>query len=233
VKQLGKMKIGLDFDGVIADCGALKSAGAKELFGVDIPPAKFKKEIVTGTAPGYPQLLTPDQYRAVQKWIYGTPFGLAMQMLPGLKEGLEALRRMGNELAVLTLRGEEDNTLQIAQQWMRIQGLKLPMVGLGHSKKKDEAARQMKLDVYIDDDLEKLVPLVGVVAHRFLMSWGYNEGDDEGTVARRVTSWPEFVEQIRQLHLREIFGDCKSLPPHPVIPPPSFWHPPRGPRYRG
>ena len=40
------MKIGLDFDGVISDCGKLKSDSAKKLYGVDIPSAKFKKEIV-------------------------------------------------------------------------------------------------------------------------------------------------------------------------------------------
>jgi len=36
------MKIGLDFDGVISDCGKLKSDGAKKLYGFDIPSAKFK-----------------------------------------------------------------------------------------------------------------------------------------------------------------------------------------------
>ncbi|MEK7660150.1 MAG: hypothetical protein AAB343_03020 [Patescibacteria group bacterium] len=42
------MKIGIDFDGVVADCGRLKTLGAKELYGVDIAPEKFKKEIVVG-----------------------------------------------------------------------------------------------------------------------------------------------------------------------------------------
>ena len=59
------MKIGLDFDGVISDCGDLKSKGAKILYGVDIPPEKFKKELVVGQG-----ILTLEQYANLQKQIY-------------------------------------------------------------------------------------------------------------------------------------------------------------------
>jgi hypothetical protein len=37
------MKIGLDFDGVVTDCGKLKEGGVRGLYGVDIPASKFKR----------------------------------------------------------------------------------------------------------------------------------------------------------------------------------------------
>lgn len=66
------MKIGLDFDGVIADCGRLKSETALKLFGVKIPPADYNKEAILSA-----WLLSADQYTAMQKLIYETrEFGL-------------------------------------------------------------------------------------------------------------------------------------------------------------
>lgn len=56
------MKIGLDFDGVISNCGMLKQDGAKKLYGVDIPSGKFKKKFVIEKG-----LLTAEQYRDLQK----------------------------------------------------------------------------------------------------------------------------------------------------------------------
>ena len=61
------MNLGLDFDGVITDCGQLKSASAKKLFGVNIPATMFKKELLLDRG-----LLTDLQYRELQSSVYGT-----------------------------------------------------------------------------------------------------------------------------------------------------------------
>ena len=61
------MEIGIDFDGVVTDCGELKSFVAKRLYGKDIPPDNFKKEFVVGK-----EMLTHKQYRELQSIIYGT-----------------------------------------------------------------------------------------------------------------------------------------------------------------
>jgi len=68
------MRIGLDFDGVISDCGKLKSEGAMKLYRVNISPERFKKELVVDAG-----VLTLEQYRNLQKQIYGTrEIGLTM-----------------------------------------------------------------------------------------------------------------------------------------------------------
>lgn len=185
------MKIGLDFDGVISDCGKLKSDGAKKLYGVDIPPAKFKKEIVVGE-----KHLTMEQYRELQKIIYGTcEIGFLMEPVDGVLHHLPRLIEDGHTVLVVTSRGEVE--LEIAREWSIRQGLQLDFVGVGYGNSKANAVNG--LDLYVDDDLDKLEPLVSVVPHRFLFSWGYNAHVDVGTVAKRVASWEELYRIIQVL----------------------------------
>jgi len=185
------MRIGLDFDGVISDCGKLKSDCAKKLYGVDIPPAKFKKEIVVGE-----KYLTAEQYRELQKVIYGTrEMGFLMKPVDGVLYFLPRLVADGHAVLVVTSRGEVE--LEIAKEWSTRQGLRLNFVGVGYGNSKANAANG--LDFYIDDDLEKLESLVDVVPHRFLFSWGYNAHVDVGTVAKRVASWEELHHTIQML----------------------------------
>lgn len=185
------MKIGLDFDGVISNCGKLKSDGAKKLYEVDIPPAKFKKGIVVGE-----KLLTAGQYRELQKIIYGTrEFGFLMEPVDGVLHYLPRLVADGHTVLTITSRGEVG--LEIPKEWSTRQGLQLDFVGVGYNNSKAGAAAG--LDVYVDDDLDKLEPLVGIVPHRFLFSWGYNAHVDVGTIANRVASWGELYRAIQVL----------------------------------
>ena len=185
------MKIGLDFDGVISDCGKLKSDGAKKLYGVDIPPAKFKKEIVVGE-----KYLTAGQYRELQKIIYGTrEVGFLMEPVGGVLHHLPLLVAEGHIILIVTSRGEVE--LEIAKEWSLLQGLQLDFVGVGYGNSKADAATGLNL--YVDDDLDKLEPLVDVVPHRFLFSWGYNAHVDIGTIAKRIASWEELYRAVQAL----------------------------------
>ncbi|MBL1434252.1 hypothetical protein COB87_001620 [Candidatus Wolfebacteria bacterium] len=185
------MKIGLDFDGVIANCGKLKSDVAKMLFDLDIPPHKFKREIVIGE--GH---LTAEQYLNLQMTIYETrEYGFLMEPVAGVLECVPKLLALGHTILVVTSRGEA--ALKIAKEWSAEQGLTIDFVGLGYGVSKAEACRG--LDVYIDDDLDKLKPLVGIVPHRYLFSWGYNMHVANGNIAKRMVSWDEFHNTIKSL----------------------------------
>jgi hypothetical protein len=185
------MRIGLDFDGVISDCGDLKCKAAKRLFGVDIPPERFKKELVVGEG-----ILTYDQYRHLQQVIYGThEYGELMEPVPGVLEGIARLRGDGHEVRVITSRDGE--TLEVARAWADRRGLAIDFTGVGHGASKADAAAG--LDFYVDDDIDKLEPLVGVVPHRALFSWGYNSHVDAEGVAVRVASWQELTDMVTSL----------------------------------
>lgn len=70
------------------------------------------------------------------------------------------------------------------------------ITGVGLNSKSD-ACRG--LDVYVDDDLDKLEYLVGIVDHRFLFSWEYNKHLTTKDIASRVTSWRELYSRISDL----------------------------------
>jgi len=182
------MKIGLDFDGVISDCGKLKSDGAKKLYGVDIPSAKFKKEIVVGE-----NHLTAEQYRELQRIIYGTrEIGLLMKPVDGVLRYLPRLISDGHIILVITSRGAAEQ--EIDKEWSVRRGLKLDFVSVGYGESKAKAA--VGFDIFVDDDLDKLEPLVGVVSRRFLFSWGYNVHVNVCSVAERVVSWEKLYSII-------------------------------------
>lgn len=185
------MNIGLDFDGVISDCGKLKSDGCKKLYGVNIPPAKFKKEIVVGE-----KYLTLEQYCKLQKIIYETrEIGFLMEPVEGVLHFLPLLIAEGHTVLVVTSRGEVG--LEIAKEWTAQQKMQLNFVGVGYGNSKASAASG--LDLYVDDDLDKLEPLVGIVPHRFLFSWDYNSHAEIGDVCRRLASWEDLYRTIKTL----------------------------------
>jgi len=186
--QYWHMRIGLDFDGVISDCGTLKCEAALRLYGLSIPMERFKKELVVGGG-----LLTMEQYLALQDDIYGKwEIAQHAKPVPGVLEAVPELLRRGHEVRIITSRSGV--TLEVARNWAKLHGLTLDITGVGHGVSKAEAAAG--LDVFVDDDLDKLEPLVGVVPHRFLFSWPYNGHIDEGATAKRVASWAELMERV-------------------------------------
>lgn len=188
------LHIGLDFDGVISDCGRLKSEVARKLYGVDIPSSEFKKELVVGRG-----LLTMEQYRNLQHVIYGThEHGLTAEPVQGVLEGLTRLFAAGHRVRIITSRDGEE--LAIAQAWTALRRLTLDFTGVGYGKSK--AAAATGCDIYVDDDLDKLAPLVGIVPNLYLFSWGYNRHIDETGVAKRVASWEELHREITSQSLR-------------------------------
>ena len=182
------MKIGLDFDGVISKCGKLKADYAKSAYGVEIPATQFKKDVVIGN-----RWLAPDQYDQISRAVYFTrEVGLCLEPVDGLFPCLPRLVEDGHSVSVITSRMETD--LEIAREWSIKLGLSLELVGVGYRNSK--AQRALGLDVYVDDDLHKLEPLVGVVTHLFLFSWGYNEPFNAAGIANRVLSWEELYRKI-------------------------------------
>lgn len=185
------MNIGLDFDGVIANCGELKSETAKRLFGIKIPPEKFKKEAIISNG-----ILDPEQYEELQKTAYGTrEIGLLMKPVDGAIGYISRLLFDGHSIKVITSR--DPDSMQVATEWMAKKGLFLRFIS--SEGKQDKAEKAKGLDIFIDDDLKKLEKLSGVVPFLFLFSWGYNASEKEKGIAKRVFSWKEIYQTIRTL----------------------------------
>ncbi len=185
------MKVGLDFDGVIIDVGKLKSESARRLYGIYIPPERFKKDIVVGSG-----ILTLGQYKYLQKQIYDSNgFGLKMEPVKDVLEIIPNLQVQGFDLKIISSR--IGNGIDIAKKWIEKYNLNIPIIGAGWENNK--AIFCKGLDVYIDDDLDKLEPLIDIVRYRFLFSWGYNKDVELDNIAHRIESWQHFYDELHKL----------------------------------
>lgn len=192
MKPTSTLKIGLDFDGVISDCSQLKVQAAKQLYNLTIPAQDFKKELLISKG-----LLAAEQYRHLQIQIYETrPLGFQMTPVPEVLDYLQKLTTH-HYVEIVTSRWGESSL--IAQEWLHQQSpnLNIKITGIDYGQTKAQALQGF--DIFVDDDLDKLEPLVNIVPHRFLFSWGYNHHLTAGSVAQRVNSWPDLYQQIEKI----------------------------------
>lgn len=185
------MKIGLDFDGVIADSQTLKAVEAERRYGVKIPPSLCKLDPVLVN-----RWLTREQYREIQREVSGIR-EICLQMKP-VKRALIFLRKLaadGHNLVIVSSRSGAE--IANAREWLSLQGISISIIGVGYGNSKESAVRG--LDVFIDDDLPKLVDLANIVPNLFLFSWAYNLNEREIGIARRVSSWREFYSAVKKI----------------------------------
>ena len=188
------MKLGFDYDGVVADSSQLKASLAMELYGLHIPPDKFHFHILHEKG-----VLTTAQYAELTEMIYHRR-PVAARMVPvwnAIKYIRLLLLDVSHSVTVITSRDPEASL--IAEEWTLSQHVRPKLVGVGPGNSKAEVLAGF--DVYVDDDVSKLASLVGVVRHLFLLSWPYNAHEDVSGIARRVASWDDLYEAIQALEL--------------------------------
>ena len=185
------MKIGLDFDGVIAKTPLLKSIWAKNLFGISIDPYFFGSPYVFEN-----DLISKQEYQRLKHFIYThARVGRSLEEVEGAREYILRLLKKGHYVSVITSR--DGKAAMIAKTWLLRHGLDIPLVSVGVGVSKKQAASGC--DIFIDDSLFKIYQLEGAVPHKFLFSWGYNQDLQERGIAGRVNSWHEFYQIISSL----------------------------------
>ncbi len=185
------LRIGLDFDGVLSNCAQLKHDAAMELYGVDIDARYFKRELVVGSG-----ILTAEQYNHLQRIICTDPaWGLRMMAIPEAIAHAQQLAADGHDLQIISSRGPAG--VRVAKAWLERAGLQIEMTGTSNTSKRTAATG---LDIYVDDDLDKLVD-IDVVPERYLMSQPYNEHEVLPDGIERVTNWSDFYRRIGQTAL--------------------------------
>ncbi len=178
------MNIGLDFDGVIFNSHPLKSMVAEKRFGIKIPPERYRREFVVGQ-----DYMTGDAYRSVGEEAMGGTYPI-----PPVQESLVYIPLLQAKHTVRVVTSRTGDMLSYAEQLLQEHGLTLPATGVGYRLSKESACRD--LDVYVDDDLEKLIPLIGVVPNLFFFSWPWNIDEQEPEGIVRVQSWWELYNYI-------------------------------------
>jgi len=181
------MKIGIEFDGVIANTPKLKSELAKKFYHRSIPAGMFNRELVVGS-----KLLSPEQYENIENNVsYSKDTGLMIEEVEDSIKFIQKLLENGKEIKVFTDRGKDG--VEIIKEWLNSKGLNLEV----------ETGRDMeKLDIYISDNLERLKSLIGSVRSLFLFTWDYNKHLDTGYSVWRILSWNKLYEHIEFIKIR-------------------------------
>ncbi len=183
------MRVGLDFDGVIADPNPLKALAAKEWHGIEFPAELFKKDHVVSKG-----LMTAKEYDAFNM-IVCRHVGL-FEMLPeveGAKKGLRRLQEKGFKVSIISSRSGK--AIALARKWLEKHEIDVPFVG---TEAEDKSAFCQGLDVYVDDDLHKLKLLEKVVPNLYLFNHAYNAHEILENGTQRVQSWKELVKELTQ-----------------------------------
>ncbi len=179
------MKIGLDFDGVIVDSPIWKPVISERLFGVR-PDLRFCSRASLNESG-----LSEAQYEAVKDELYSGSY--QFKPVDGAVHHIQALISNGCTLKVVTARTGVH--LDRAAQLLELYGLPLSIEGVGYGVSKEAAC--LGLDVFVDDDVDKIIPLIGKVPHLCLFSWPFNESESVPSGVVRVSSWWELYNHIR------------------------------------
>lgn len=183
------MNIGVDFDGVIADCDPLKSYVAEQLYGVKVNPNMIKKKFVIANA-----ILTECEYDTLQmEALHKEKYLGLLELVPDSTNSIKFLLDQGHDVKVVT--GRYGNSLKLSQAWLNKQGLNIPFISATTIPKKIEVTKNMQ--IFIDDHLENLAPLKNEVTRLFLYSQPHNLYDLLPQSITRVQSWVDLLSIIK------------------------------------
>lgn len=176
------LRIIVDFDNVMVKSALLKAFWANKLFGVNIPPAFFRKRMVVDSW----GLLTQKQYQMIREKVYRDIFtAYHLRPVDGSLHFVRALIEEGHFVACITsLQGFGVN---IAREYFLRHKLPINCYGVGYGKSKAKRALALRADVFFDDDPHKLEKLSGLIPHLFLHDWIYN---------RRIKIDPDIIERV-------------------------------------
>jgi hypothetical protein len=189
-----KLRIGMDFHGIIVDPTSVKQRIAYEITGQWILPELLKREIAVPEG-----ILTNDEYDEMNRRIYETE-GSILRAPPvdGAIETILALVKAGHEVDIITASGVA--AFKNAVLWCRNHGLEIPgirLFGVGPDGDKIQVVRRM--DIYLDDEFKHLDAVKDVIEHLFLLDRGYNQHERVGHIAKRVANFLAFFREVQRI----------------------------------
>lgn len=188
---MGRLRIGLDFDGVIIDVVQSKVECASRYFGAVIPYGQFRRAKVVGSG-----VMTAADYESLMRLVYLDPkVGLAIPPVKGALDYLPRIIAAGHEVTIITSRDEE--MVAIGRKWCRERGLELKFISVGYGDSKEKAA--VGFHLYVDDDLHVLKPMSGAVQNLRLFSQAYNADEEVPDFIQRVGSWADLYQLVCRL----------------------------------
>ena len=182
------MRIGIDFDGVLADTMPAMVSYAAQHLGITLSEAECMR-------PEGPIRLGEAGYVALVRNTHETAYALTFAATDG---AFEALQRLSETHEVFVVTNRAGAALARAEEWLTARSMRSmlsDLVSASAGTGKVEAARRLGLDVLLDDWPENLVGL-DAATRPVLWSASYNLDAPLPSRVRRVHGWSAFAEAI-------------------------------------
>ena len=182
-------RIGLDFDGLIANTYKAKQRYAYDKYGVELTFQQCRRE--KGT-----EILGDVRYQKMIREIYGTRLTLALEPMPGSISAIQAMDELG-DCYIVTARYEKE------LKWLRIwlDKYALPIHGIVHTSEqsKCEAVTNLGLDWLFDDSIRNLRKLDRKSLQLGLYDpYGLDAEMQIPDFITRVSKWDDIVGLIKK-----------------------------------
>jgi uncharacterized HAD superfamily protein len=190
------MRIGLDFDGTIADITWAKVRYAREAFGVDLAPEQTAR-------PSAEPVLGRERYDDLVRVVHGSDLSLEMPPMPGALEVIDRLT-VDHELIVVTARLDDEALL--ARQWL--QAHEVPVSDLVHTARgsKADACRALDIRVHLDDLPRVFADIDHARTLPALIDTPYNRTQSRLAHVRVVEHWLAFEALVGEIASGELAG---------------------------
>jgi hypothetical protein len=191
------MRIGIDIDDVMTHSLPEYLEAFNRRFGLKVPVTEARWEIFRR----HPEI-PADAIAAFFDELYRIDFLGSRPLLPGAREGIAELHRVGHRLFIITGRPRRDRA--ITERWMEERGLSCffesieDRDGLDAPLHKRRAATRLNLDVLLEDEYEVAVAAAAVCDRVLLYDQPWNQGPVPSRILR-IHSWAHVLP---------------SLPPH-------------------
>lgn len=172
------LKLGFDFDNVIADGHTAKLAIAEKL---------LKKSVENNRKFGY-----YDNILLQQSIYYNRE---AHRSIPPVEDAIETLlllQNEGHDITVVTGRG--GTAIDYAKEWLHSHGVDLRLIGTYNEPKSPYCTG---MELFVDDNTSFLLPMRGVVKRPYLFTRPYNTGICPDGI-QRIDSWKEIYKEVHR-----------------------------------
>jgi hypothetical protein len=184
----GPARIGIDYDGTLADTNMMKAGWIRENLGRDVDPRACDR---TSCVP----IIGAADYERMADAVYERDWSLRAPPVPGALDALRTLARRG-KVYVITAR--LPHRVNFARRWLEMHGVSALVSALLSSAGTDKPTlcAQNAIRVLIDDDVRHLVPAVAQGLRAVLLKPG---GDAPVVVPLGVEfcrSWTQVLAKL-------------------------------------
>lgn len=183
---MARLKLGVDFDGVISDSRFVKQKVIADKFGVKVPADMTGYLAVMKH--GY---ISNEQYQELAVLMYESEIVLETEPV---KDAIATIIKLRNIFEVKIVTARTQVGVDLAKRWCKKNGLNdIEIIG---TSRQEKTVALKGSDYFVDDDLIKLIPLIGKVPHLYLFSWPYNADEIVPAEITRVWSWKELGNKL-------------------------------------